>query len=157
VRESTRPQDRRGHRQRARVLTVPTAEPLPNLKGISTLLIEDNGDFRDAMESILQTCGARTIPVSSVSEARATCEAEPPHIIVSDLVLPDGTGADFMDWLRERPSERGGAVAVVAVTAFPHYFPEVRAKGFAAYLVKPIDLADLCWTIASVLGRGSRA
>ena len=67
------------------------------------------------------------------------------------------TGADFMDWLRDLPSQKGGAVAVVAVTAFPHYFPAVKTRGFAAYLVKPVDLSDLCWTVASILGRGSRA
>ena len=133
------------------------AETLPNLRGISTLLIEDNVDFRDAMETILQLCGARTIPVSSISEARASLETGPPDIIVSDLVLPDGTGADFMDWLRDLPSQKGGAVAVVAVTAFPHYFPAVKTRGFAAYLVKPVDLSDLCWTVASILGRGRRA
>ena len=133
------------------------AETLPNLRGISTLLIEDNVDFRDAMETILQLCGARTIPVSSISEARASLETGPPDIIVSDLVLPDGTGADFMDWLRDLSSQKGGAVAVVAVTAFPHYFPAVKTRGFAAYLVKPVDLSDLCWTVASILGRGRRA
>jgi DNA-binding response OmpR family regulator len=72
-------------------------------------------------------------------------------------VLPDGTGADFMDWLRDLPSQKGGAVAVVAVTAFPHYFPAVKTRGFAAYLVKPVNLSDLCWTVASILGRGRRA
>ena len=133
------------------------AETLPNLRGISTLLIEDNGDFRDAMETILQLCGAHTIPVASISEARASLETAPPDIIVSDLVLPDGTGADFMDWLRDLPSQKGGAVAVVAVTAFPHYFPAVKTRGFAAYLVKPVNLSDLCWTVASILGRGRRA
>ena len=133
------------------------AETLPNLRGISTLLIEDNVDFRDAMETILQLCGARTIPVSSISQARASLETAPPDIIVSDLVLPDGTGADFMDWLRDLSSQKGGAVAVVAVTAFPHYFPAVKTRGFAAYLVKPVDLSDLCWTVASILGRGRRA
>ena len=133
------------------------AETLPNLRGISTLLIEDNVDFRDAMETILQLCGARTIPVASISEARASLETAPPDIIVSDLVLPDGTGADFMDWLRDLPSQKGGAVAVVAVTAFPHYFPAVKTRGFAAYLVKPVNLSDLCWTVASILGRGRRA
>jgi CheY-like chemotaxis protein len=133
------------------------AETLPNLRGISTLLIEDNGDFRDAMETILQLCGARTVPVASISEARASLETDPPDIIVSDLVLPDGTGADFMDWLRDLPSQKGGAVAVVAVTAFPHYFPAVKTRGFAAYLVKPVNLSDLCWTVASILGRGRRA
>ena len=133
------------------------ADTLPNLRGISTLLIEDNGDFRDAMETILQLCGARTVPVASISEARASLETGPPDIIVSDLVLPDGTGADFMDWLRDLPSQKGGAVAVVAVTAFPHYFPAVKTRGFAAYLVKPVDLSDLCWTVASILGLGSRA
>jgi CheY-like chemotaxis protein len=135
---------------------VTSTGPLPNLNGVSTLLIEDNHEFRDAMEAALQLCGSRTIAASSIAEAQARFASEPPHIIVSDLVLPDGTGADFVDWLRELPSDRGGTVAVVAVTAFPHYFPSVKTKGFAAYLVKPVDLSALCWTISSVLGRGGR-
>ena len=64
---------------------------------------------------------------------------------------------ETLPWFRELPADQGGALAVVAVTAFPHYFPAARTKGFAAYLVKPVDLAELCWTIASVLGRGTRA
>jgi len=139
-------------------LSAPAAEPLPDLHGIAVMLLEDNGDFRDAMEAILGLCGARTNPASSLAEARALLEAAPlPHVVVADLVLPDGTGVDFMEWLRERPSERGGTLAVVAVTAFPHHLSAVRTKSFAAYLVKPVDLANLCWTIASVLGRGTRA
>ena len=132
------------------------AESLPNLDGVSTLVIEDNADFRESMEAFLTACGARTKPASSLSEARASLAASPPHVIVSDLVLPDGTGAEFMEWLREQPADRGRDIAVVAVTAFPHSFPPVRVRGFAAYLVKPVDLTQLCWTIASVLGRGSR-
>lgn len=133
-----------------------TTEALPDLHGVSTLLIEDNTEFLESMEAFLNACGARTTPVSTISEARARLAAEQPHIIISDLVLPDGTGADFIEWLRELPAEHGGAVAVVAVTAFPRSFPAVRTRGFAAYLVKPVDLTDLCWTIASVLGRGTR-
>ncbi len=138
-------------------MSAPAAEPLPDLHGIAVMLLEYNGDFRDAVEAILRLCGARTNPVASLAEARALLGAAPPHVVVSDLVLPDGTGADFMEWLRELPADQGGALAVVAVTAFPHYFPAARTKGFAAYLVKPVDLAELCWTIASVLGRGTRA
>jgi CheY-like chemotaxis protein len=138
-------------------LSAPTAEPLPDLHGVAVMLLEDNGDFRDAMEAILQLCGARTNPVASLAEARAQLHAAAPHVVVSDLVLPDGTGADFIEWLRELPPDQGGALAVVAVTAFPHSFPAARTKRFAAYLVKPVDLAALCWTIASVLGRGNRA
>ena len=80
------------------------------------------------MEAFLNACGARTTPVASLSEARAQLTAEPPHIIVSDLVLPDGTGAEFMEWLRELPADRGGAVAVVAVTACPRSFPACGAS-----------------------------
>ena len=133
-----------------------TLEPLPNLEGVSTLLIEDNVEFRESVEDFLQACGARTTPVASLAAARASLTGERPHIVVTDLVLPDGTGAEFMEWLREQPADRGGTAAVVAVTGFPHSFPAVRTRGFAAYLVKPVDLTDLCWTIASVLGRGTR-
>lgn len=135
---------------------VAVTEDLPSLHGLSVLLLEDNEDFREALESILQLCGAHTTPASRLSEARNALEAQQPHVIVADMVLPDGTGAEFVEWLRQLPFNQGGALAVVAVTAFPHNFPAVTTRGFAAYFVKPVNLADLCWTIASILGRGSR-
>ena len=98
-------------------MSAPVAEPLPDLHGIAVMLLEDNGDFRDAMEAILRLCGAHTNPVSSLAEARE--------------------------------ADRGGALAVVAVTAFPHYVPPARATGFA--------VPHLCSTVASLLGRGDRA
>jgi CheY-like chemotaxis protein len=131
-------------------------DDLPRLTGLSVLILEDNVDFSEAMQFMLTTCGAGTTAVASVAEARAAVQAHVPDLVITDLVLPDGTGVEFVDWLRELPPAKGGGVAVVAVTAFPRNFPAVTTRGFAAYYVKPLELADLCWTIASILGRGPR-
>ncbi len=132
------------------------AQDLPNLDGVTILLLEDNAEFRDALESILHLCGATTIPAALLAEARVEVQKKTPALIISDMVLPDGTGAEFVEWLRELPVSVSGGPAVVAVTAFPHSFPAVTTRGFAAYFVKPVNFLDLCWTIASLLGRGIR-
>ncbi|HEV8585205.1 MAG TPA: response regulator [Methylomirabilota bacterium] len=131
------------------------ARDLPDLTGASILLLEDNVDFRDSLETILKDCGAATTVASQLAEARAALAEGLPRLIIADLVLPDGTGPEFVDWLRELPVHQGGALPVIAVTAFPHAFPVLGVRGFAAYLVKPVNLADLCRTVASILGGGS--
>ncbi len=87
---------------------IGVAADLPRLDGLSVLLLEDNDDFRDTLESILQQCGADTIPAARLAEARAALEGRLPDVIVADLVLPDGTGTEFVRWLRELPLNKGG-------------------------------------------------
>jgi CheY-like chemotaxis protein len=129
------------------------AATLPSLTGTSILVVDDNADFLELLGTTLQMCGARILAAVSVAQARAALEAVTPDLVICDLVLPDGTGTEFLEWLRGRPHEAGGRIATVAVTAFPRSYPARQVNGFAAYFVKPVQLDDLCRTIASLLGR----
>jgi len=129
------------------------AGTLPSLIGASILVVDDNEDFLELLSTTLQMCGARTLAAVSVAQARAALEAVTPDLVICDLVLPDGTGTEFLEWLRARPHKVGSAIATVAVTAFPRSFPAMRVDGFAAYFVKPVVLDEVCRSIASILGR----
>ena len=129
------------------------AGTLPSLSGTSILVVDDNPDFLELLNTTLRTCGARTIAAVSVAQARAALETVTPDLVICDLVLPDGTGTELLEWLRARPHEAGGAIAAVAVTAFPRSYPAMQVNGFAAYFVKPVRLDNLCRAIASLLGR----
>jgi CheY-like chemotaxis protein len=131
------------------------AGTLPSLVNSSILVVDDNEDFLELLRTTLQVCGARTIAAVSVAQARAALEAVTPDLVVCDLVLPDGTGTELLEWMRARPHKEGRAIAAVAVTAFPRSYPAMQVNGFAAYFVKPVKLDTLCRAIASLLGRAS--
>jgi CheY-like chemotaxis protein len=131
------------------------AHDLPRLDGVTILLLDDNAEFRDALDSMLRLCGATTLRAGRLAEARTAIQEANPALIVSDLVLPDGMGTELVAWVRERPQTETATPPVVAVTAFPHAVPAITRRDFAAYFVKPVDLASVCWTAATILGRGS--
>ena len=44
--------------------------------------------------------------VSNAAEAKLSCVSEPPDILILDLTLPDGSGFELVDWLRQQPNLR---------------------------------------------------
>lgn len=81
---------------------------------------------------------------SCVGEALEFFERARPHVIVSDLGLPDADGYSFIRRVRELGAD-AAALPAVAVTAFVE--PEARRRallaGFQACLPKPLELSEL--------------
>ena len=74
-------------------------------------------------------------------------------LIVTDLALPGVDGASFLTWLREQPSDRGGSLPAVAVTAYHERYPPAAISGWAAYFQKPLDVEQFVMTIGAILRR----
>jgi len=66
------------------------------------------------------------------------------------MKLPDGTGVDFIKWLRAQ--RRGGKTPCIAITGWANQFPATAAEGFDAYMRKPINLDKFC-TVAVALAQ----
>lgn len=122
----------------------------PNLKGRTVLVIEDHKDSRDLLTTILRSLRAHVLPVANIEQAERGMQFARPHLIVCDMKLPDGTGLDFVKWLRSQ--RRGGETPCIAITGWEQYFPEKVAHGFDAYMQKPIDVDKFC-TIAVALAQ----
>jgi DNA-binding response OmpR family regulator len=90
---------------------------------------------------------------SNISEARERLAEAEPDIIVLDIMLPDGSGLDFLEELR-----RNTDIPVLLLTALAE--PCDTVKGLRAggddYLAKPYDNAELLARIESLLRRASR-
>lgn len=70
-----------------------TADPL-------VVLLEDDEGLRDALSLTLRTRGFRVAPAATADEAAALLEEAPPHAVVADLSLPDGSGPELVSALR---------------------------------------------------------
>jgi CheY-like chemotaxis protein len=129
----------------------PTPSPLNlTLAGRTVLVIEDHEDSRDLLTSVLQSLQAHVVAVSNIDGAERELSLLRPHLIVCDMKLPDGTGLDFIKWLRK--NRRGGMIPCIAITGRDDVFPATRTHGFDAYMQKPINLAKFS-TVAVALAQ----
>jgi two-component system, NtrC family, response regulator PilR len=124
----------------------------PTLDGRSILVIEDHADSRDLLTAVLQSLRAHVVTARTVEEAERQLLVARPHAIICDMRLPDGTGLDFIAWLRGQ-SKRLRTIPCVAITGYEQHFPATAASGFNAYMRKPIDLDRFC-AIVVALARG---
>jgi DNA-binding response OmpR family regulator len=83
--------------------------------GPVVLIVEDDVDLAEVLTAGLENRGAVIVVRNSWMAARMWCEERTPKVILLDLILPDGTGADLIAWLRD--TGRMDGVAVVVYTA----------------------------------------
>jgi signal transduction histidine kinase/CheY-like chemotaxis protein len=129
----------------------------PDLGGIQVLVVEDDDDARALVEKVLSSQGAS---VKSVSNARAALDIlakERIDVLVSDIEMPGADGYQLIRELRLRPSQQGGAVPALALSAYARTEDRLRAlrAGFQLHLAKPVQPSELVTVVASLAGRRS--
>ncbi len=112
------------------------------------LLVEDAPAEREALARIVAAQGFTVSAAGTLQEARRLLKAQPPGLILSDLVLPDGSGLDLLDEVRET-----GPAEFIIVTGHSSVEIAVQAlrRGAMDYVVKPIDPVHLERILAGAL------
>jgi signal transduction histidine kinase len=126
-----------------------------SLQGLQVLVVDDEDDARELISFILQQHGALVIEVASVAQAWSALEVEMPHILISDLGMPQEDGYSLIRRIRALPVEKGGRMPAIALSAYAKEEDRRRAllTGFQMYLSKPFDPVELVVMVASLSGR----
>lgn len=125
------------------------------LAGCQILLVEDDDDARELLANILTSSGAVVEVASSVDEAIELVKGLSPHVIISDIGLPDKDGYAFITELRRQEKQAGQApTPAIALTAYARVEDRLKAleKGFQMHVAKPVEPAELLAVISSVRG-----
>jgi two-component system CheB/CheR fusion protein len=119
------------------------------------LLVEDHGDTARIMRRLLSAQGHQVQSAADVATALHLAAAHTFDLLLSDLGLPDGSGCDLMRTLRQRRLMLPG----IALSGYGQEqdLEQSRKAGFAAHLVKPINIQRLEEAIAHTVGNGRRA
>ncbi|MBS2014392.1 MAG: response regulator [Deltaproteobacteria bacterium] len=131
------------------------AAPIAPRAGVAArrvLVVEDNTDMAAMVERAL---GDRfhVEHVTTVSRAISTLHARPPNAVLSDVMLPDGTGYEVLAAVRgSRELER---LPVVLVSALGEADERVRGleAGADDYLAKPFSPDELRSRVAAAVER----
>lgn len=110
-----------------------------NSKG-RILLVEDNPDSRLAVTMLLELLNFEVESVPTTSAALKIAGRYPFDVVISDIGLPDGSGYELMDQLRQNHRLSG-----IAMSGFgqPEDVERANAAGFGIHLVKPVSAAAL--------------
>jgi len=116
------------------------------------LLVEDNIDLRESLDTFLQAEGFHVNSFHSAEDAESLLEPLQFEIAVIDINLPGKSGFDFIREIRES----GISVPLIALTARESVTDKVRGfeTGLTDYIVKPFSLAELTARIRAHLRAG---
>ena len=116
----------------------------------SLLLVEDNEQILYGNAHMLKRHGYNVMAAPTLRSARERLAAEKPDAIVLDIMLPDGSGLDFMRELRQ---ESNIPILLLTGLTTPEDVLRGLADGGDDYLTKPYDFSILLARIEALLRR----
>ena len=123
------------------------------LAGLRVLIIDDEKDSRDLLKNVLSRCNAEVFTAKSASEALAVIEQFDPHILVSDIGMPEQDGYSLIQQIREfEKTHNLKRIPAVALTAYARVEDRMKAlmSGFQMHVPKPVEPAEITAVIASL-------
>ncbi|HEY7241765.1 MAG TPA: ATP-binding protein, partial [Burkholderiales bacterium] len=131
---------------------LPGAEPTDEARtaGPRVLLADDNADLREYVRRLL----AQDYEVEAVSDgiaALAAARANPPALVVSDVMMPGLDGFGLIQELRADPRLRTIPIVLLSARAGEEARMEGLGKGADDYLVKPFSGRELLVRVATLL------
>jgi CheY-like chemotaxis protein len=123
---------------------------VPDLSGLTLLVVDDNDDSLDMLGTFLRACEAGVLEARNAVAALAYVETRDKiDAVVTDLSMPQVDGVQFVERLRAHP--HGRAIPVIALTGFYEQYMNTIGPQFSAFLRKPVNFDELCRTIRAVI------
>ncbi|MCP5129230.1 MAG: sigma-54-dependent Fis family transcriptional regulator [Pseudomonadales bacterium] len=114
-----------------------TEETLPDLTGLSLLLLDDDPGIVRSLDRVLRGLGADVTGVCSLREARLALQDCAPDAILADLQLKDGSGLDLLpDFLGHSPD---GAFYLITGHGSVDNAVQALRQGARNYFEKPVE------------------
>jgi DNA-binding response OmpR family regulator len=119
----------------------------------SILLVEDDRKIAGLVKAYLEGAGYKVIHAEKGKDAVDEALKEPPSAVILDLMLPDMSGEEVCQELKEI-----GDIPVIMLTSKSS--EEERVAGFALgaddYIVKPFSPRELVYRVKAVLKRAGK-
>jgi CheY-like chemotaxis protein len=126
-------------------------EGFADLSGVRVLVVDDDRDTRDSITTLLIENHADACNAGSVREALRSLAERPPHVVVTDLLMPDLDGFSLLRMIRTIEELNAIRIPTIALTALSSEESQRRGleSGFDVYLMKPVKPDELLSIVAA--------
>lgn len=117
------------------------------------LLVEDEQLLREGMQEILETYGYEVITAADGQEALERLEQTTVGLVISDLVMPNMNGVDFVSTIRSKFPE----LPIIVVSGSPGAvmrrlgIETIQIPGATASIMKPFKSRELVTLIQELM------
>ena len=121
------------------------------------VVVDDELDVADLLRTILELEGLTVEAITDGRAALARALADPPGLLVLDLMMPDLDGFELLKLLRL--DRRGASIPVLVVSAQSgrQHLIESLQREANAYICKPFSPRELVCQVRQLLGLEERA
>jgi len=117
------------------------------------LLVDDEAGLREAVQTYLEDSGFTVEVASNATEGWEKLQLSTPDVLISDIMMPQVDGYEFLQQVREDP--RYKSLPVVFLTARGMTSDRIQgySAGVDAYLPKPFDPEELVAIVTNLIER----
>ena len=114
------------------------------------LVCDDEASLREMLQILLRREGYRVDVVDGVHAARDQLGSSDPYdVVITDLVMPDGTGMEVLDAVRARSNDT--QILMITAYATTEQAVEAMRRGAYDYVQKPFKNHELLATLEKAL------
>jgi two-component system KDP operon response regulator KdpE len=117
------------------------------------LIVEDEKEIRRFVRQALEAEGHRVFEAENLQRGLIEAGTRKPDLVILDLGLPDGEGADF---IREVRAWSAMPIVVLSARIEEHDKVEALDAGADDYLTKPFGVAELLARVRAALRRAAQ-
>lgn len=129
---------------------VQVPEARPDLRDpLRVLVVDDDEDDRAALASAVRSAGHVCVVAADGEEAWASHCRHPADVIFADWLMPNMPGTTLCKLVREADDERYTHFVLVTALGDRDHRLSGLSIGADDYLVKPVDLDELCARLAT--------
>jgi DNA-binding response OmpR family regulator len=119
-------------------------------KNRRVLVVEDDCQFLQAMQTMLEEHGYDVSTARDGSEGLRRAECDSPDLVVLDVMMPLRSGFGVLEHIGNR-GPNGPRIVVVTANEEPRHEQIARAKGADVFLKKPFEMSELLSVVDGLL------
>ncbi len=115
------------------------------------LVVDDSPMLREMISGLLHKSGLIISVAQDGQEAQEKIAADPPDLVVLDVVMPNMNGYELCRWVKSNPSTQH--VLVILCSSKSEEFDRYWGikQGADAYVIKPFRPGELLGTVQTLL------
>lgn len=145
--------------EQALYFTTPTIDapsgPLPltaaQPDGATILIVDDNPDLRSYVAKVLQRQGHRISTAQNGADGLEVARNTQPQLIITDLMMPQGSGIELIQQIRLDPSLQGTPIILLTANVDDETRLDGVEQGADAYISKPFKARELLAEVRNLL------